>query len=361
MTTQMQPDAPAVDPARLETFLHRAVGDMASVASGALTLVGHRLGLYRAMAGAGPLTPAQLAAKTGTHERYIREWLNNQAAGGYVDYDPSGGTYCLPAEHAALLADASSPFFLVGGFDVIAAMWADAERMVDVFRSGEGMGWHEHDHRLFGGTELLFRPGYRAHLAAEWIPALEGVEDKLRRGALVADVGCGHGASTIAMAEAYPASRFRAFDYHQGSIETARKRAQEAGVDDRVEFQRALAREFSGSGYDLICFFDCLHDLGDPLGAARHARQSLAPDGTLLLVEPRAGDAVEDNLNPVSRLFYAASTFLCTPNSRSQEGAAALGAQAGEARLTQLLRKAGFSRVRRATETPFNMILEAKP
>lgn len=361
MTTEIHPSAPAVDRERLETFLHRAVGDMASAASGALTLVGHRLGLYQAMAGAGPLTSRELARRTGTDERYVREWLNNQAAGGYVDYDPAARTYRLPAEQAAMLADPDSPFYVAGGFDLMAAMWGDAERMVDVFRTGAGMGWHEHDHRLFSGTELFFRPGYRAHLAADWIPALDGVETKLRRGAQVADVGCGHGASVIALAEAFPSSRFRGFDYHRASIETARKRARAAGVADRVEFHQAEAREFPGTGYDLVCFFDCLHDLGDPAGAARHARETLSPDGTLMLVEPRAGDEVAENLNPVGRLFYAASAFLCTPNSRSQEVGAALGAQAGEARLTDLLRQAGFGRVRRATETPFNMILEARP
>jgi SAM-dependent methyltransferase len=360
MTIMMQQDTQQIDPQRMEMFLHRAVGDMASAAAGALTLVGHRLGLYRGMAGAGPLTPEQLAEKTGTDARYVREWLNTQAAGGYVDYRAQDGTYRLPPEQAAMLADADSPIFLAGGFDVVTAMWVDADRIAEHFRSGEGMGWHEHDAHLFTGTEMLFRPGYRAHLAQEWIPALTGVEEKLRRGARVADVGCGHGASAIALAEAYPAAQIDGFDYHAKSIDTARRRAKEAGLDGRVRFHEAPATAITGGDYDLVCFFDCLHDLGDPLGAARRAYEVLNDEGTLMLVEPRAGDRVEDNLNPVGRLFYAASTLFCTPNSKSQPVGTALGAQAGEARLTDVLKQAGFSRVRRAAETPFNMILEAR-
>lgn len=359
-TRQQPADTQHIDEARLETFLHRAVGDMSAIAAGALTLTGHRLGLFRAMAGAGPLTSAALAQRTDTHERYVREWLNAQAAGGYVVYDPGKDTYELPPEQAYALADPDSPVFLPGGFDVMAAMWAATERMVDAFRTGAGVGWHEHDHRLFSGTEQFFRPGYRAHLTTEWIPALEGVERKLNAGARVADVGCGLGASTIIMAEAYPVSRFRGFDYHKESVAAARGRAKQANADDRVQFDVASATEFDGHDYDLICFFDCFHDLGDPLGAARHTREALAADGTLMLVEPRAGDGVEDNLNPLGRLFYAASTFLCTPNSLSQDVGLALGAQAGEARLTEVLREAGFRRVRRAAETPFNIILEAR-
>ncbi|HEX7050748.1 MAG TPA: methyltransferase domain-containing protein [Longimicrobiales bacterium] len=353
--------ASEVDPERLEAFLHRAVGDMAATAACALTLTGHRLGLFRAMAGAGPLTSEELAERTGLRERYLREWLNAQAAGAYVTYDAATGRYTLPPEQAAALADSDSPVFVAGGFDVLAAIWAATERMAEAFRTGEGVGWHEHDARLFNGTEAFFRPGYKANLASAWIPALEGVEEKLRAGAKVADVGCGHGASTIIMAEAFPASMFYGFDYHGPSIETAGRRASDAGVADRVRFEVAPATAFPGAGYDLICFFDCFHDLGDPVGAAAHARKALAADGTLMLVEPMAGDRPEENLHPLGRLFYAASTFLCTPNSLSQEVGTALGAQAGEARLRAILEEAGFRRVRRATETPFNLILEARP
>lgn len=358
---QTRPSAPAFDQGRFEQFLHQAVGDMAATAAGALTLLGHRLGLWAAMRGAGPLTSAELAQRTGTRERYVTEWLNAQAAGGYVAYDAKQRTYELPPEQAMVLADTDSPVFLPGGFDVLAAMWAATERMADAFRSGKGIGWHEHDTRLFAGTEQLFRPGYRAHITEQWIPALDGVEARLKAGARVADVGCGHGASSIVMAKAYPNSTFHGFDYHAGSIETARQRAREAGVGDRTNFEVATAKEFPGKGYDLICFFDCFHDLGDPAGAAAHAREALAPDGTIMLVEPMAADAVQDNINPVGRLFYSASTFLCTPNSLSQEVGTALGAQAGEARLRSILLEAGLARVRRAAETPFNIVLEARP
>jgi SAM-dependent methyltransferase len=348
-----------IDEQRLEEFLHRAVGDMAAAASGALTLTGHRLGLFRAMAGAGPVSAADLAQRTGTRERYVREWLNAQAAGGYVTYNPSKKTYELPPEQALALADSESPVFLPGAFDVMAAMWADAERMAQAFRTGNGIGWHDHDSRLFSGTEMFFRPGYRAHLVPDWIPALEGVEPKLRRGAKVADVGCGHGASAIIIGQAYPDSTVIGVDYHRQSIDIARTRASAAGVSDRVRFECVSAKQLPGSDYDLICFFDCFHDLGDPLGAARRAYEALADDGTLMLVEPRAGDHVEDNLNPIGRLYYAASTFLCTPNSLSQEVGAALGAQAGEQCITSVLREAGFSKVARAAETPFNFVIQA--
>jgi ubiquinone/menaquinone biosynthesis C-methylase UbiE len=360
MTTRTAPAAPAVDQGRLEAFINLAIGDMAAIASGALTLAGHRLGLFRAMAGAGPLTPAELAERTGTRERYVLEWLNAQAAGGYVKYDRARRTYELPAEQAVVLADPDSPFFLPGGYDVLAALWADAERMADRFRSGEGMGWHEHDHRLFSGTEAFFRPGYRAHLAAEWIPSLDGVEERLSAGGTVADVGCGHGASTIAMAQAYPRAIFLGVDSHAASIDTARERAREAGVADRVRFETARAKELPGKDFDLVCFFDCLHDLGDPIGAAKRAREALRKGGTLMVVEPAAADKVEENLNPLGRLYYSASTFICTPNSLSQEVGLALGAQAGQTRLTKVLRDAGFTEVRLATRTPFNMVLEAK-
>jgi SAM-dependent methyltransferase len=329
--------------------------------SGLLLHLGDRLGLYKAMAGAGPLTPAALAARTGTAERYVREWLGNQAAGGYVTYDPADGTYELPAEQAMVVANEDSPVFLGGAFEVIASCYADHARFTDAFRTGAGVGWHEHDDRLFSGVLRLFRPGYAAHLVSAWLPALDGVVDKLRAGASVADVGCGLGASTIIMAQAFGRSTFLGVDNHEASVAEARKAAAEAGVAQRTRFETASAQELPGTGYDLVCMFDCLHDMGDPLGAARHARQALAPDGTLLLVEPMAGDGLEENLNPVGRTFYGLSTVICTPGSLDQEVGLGLGAQAGERRLTALLTEAGFSRVRRATQTPFNLILEARP
>ena len=356
MATQPQPDQ-----AKLEEFMGRAVTDMAAAESSALMYVGDKLGLYRAMAGAGPLTPGQLAERTATHERYVREWLNNQAAGGYVTYDPKNGTYELPNEQALVLADDNSSVFIGGLFDVIAAMWASADRIADAFRTGEGVGWHEHDHRLFHGVERLFGPLYRGNLTAQWIPALDGVEDRLHEGARVADVGCGHGVSTILMAQAYPSSTFYGFDYHEESIEAAKKAAAEAGVEDRVTFETATAKNFPGSEYDLICFFDCLHDMGDPVTAAAYAREALSGTGTVMLVEPIAGDNIEDNFNPVGRLYYAGSTFLCTPSSLAQEVGLGLGAQAGEARLGQVMSEAGYSHFRRATETPMNLVLEARP
>lgn len=347
--------------AKLEAFVGQVVTDIAASMSGVMTNIGHKLGLYQAMAGAGPITPAQLAQKTDTHERYVLEWLNNQAAGGYVTYDPAKRTYELPDEHAMVLANPESPVFMASGFDLISSVWLDEDKVVDAFRTGKGIGWHEHHHRLFCGCEAFFRTGYRFHLATEWIPALEGVDTKLQAGAKVADVGCGHGASTIIMAQAYPDSTFVGFDYHKASIETARQRAKEAGVADRVQFEVAAAKNFPGSDYDLVCFMDCLHDMGDPVGAAKHTRQALAEDGTVLLVEPFASNNVEDNLNPVGRMYYAGSTALCTPCSLSQEVGLGLGAQAGERRLSQVMAEAGFTRFRRATQTPFNLILEARP
>jgi SAM-dependent methyltransferase len=291
----------------------------------------------------------------------VREWLRNQAAGGYVSYDPESDRYTLPDEHALALADEDSPFYVLGVYDSIASLFADEDKIREAFRSGEGMGWHEHDARLFRGTERFFRPGYRAHLVSEWIPALEGMQEKLERGATVADVGCGHGASTVVMAEAFPNSQFIGFDYHAESIERAREAASEAGVAERASFEVASAKDYPRSHYDLVCVFDCLHDMGDPVGAARHVRESLAPDGAWMIVEPFANDRVEENLNPVGRVFYGASTVICTPSSLAQEVGLALGAQAGEAQLAEVLKEGGFGRVRRASETPFNLILEARP
>ena len=353
--------ATEIDGAKLEAFMGQAVTDMGAIISAPLMLIGEKLGLYKAMAHAGPLTSQEVADRAGAAERYVREWLGNQAAGGYVTYDPESDRYTLPDEQALALADEDSPYYILGIYDSIASLYADEDQIVEAFRSGNGMGWHEHDHRLFRGTERFFRPGYRASLVAEWIPALDGVREKLEHGAKVADVGCGHGASTIIMAEAYPNSEFFGFDYHPASIERAQEAAKEAGVDDRITFATDAAKEYPGDGYDLVCVFDCLHDMGDPVGAAAHVLTTLAPDGTWMIVEPFANDRIEDNLNPVGRVFYGASTVICTPASLSQEVGLALGAQAGEARLTDVLEQGGFTRVRRATETPFNLILEARP
>jgi SAM-dependent methyltransferase len=350
-----------IDEAKLEAFMGQAVADMGASISAPLMVIGEKLGLYKAMAGAGPLTSQEVAERAGAAERYVREWLGNQAAGGYVSYDPDSDRYTLPDEQALALADEDSPFYILGLYDSIASLYADEDQILAAFRSGEGMGWHEHDHRLFRGTERFFRPGYKAHLTTEWIPALDGVQEKLQRGAKVADVGCGHGASTIVMAEAFPNSEFFGFDYHDASIARAREAAQAAGVAERVSFAVASAKDYPGSGYDLVCVFDCLHDMGDPVGASSHVLETLAPDGTWMIVEPFAGDSVEANLNPVGRVFYGASTVICTPASLAQEVGLALGAQAGEARLSEVIKTGGFGTVRRATETPFNLILEAKP
>lgn len=366
-TTQSNPRvAPAteprteIDPAKLERFIGQALSDFGATMNTALVILGDRLGLYRAMAGAGPLTPTELAARTKTNEKHVREWLNGQAAGGYVEYDPATGRYHLPPEQAHCLTDESSPFYLPGGFQIASSVVQDETRVRERFSRGEGLGWHEHGHDLFEGTERFFRPGYNANLIASWIPALDGVEAKLQAGAKVADVGCGHGASTILMAKAYPKSLFVGFDYHAASVERARERAEQAGVSDRVTFEVAKAKDFPGQGYDLVAFFDCLHDMGDPVGAAKHVRSTLANDGTWMIVEPQARDRVEENLNPIGRVFYCASAMICTPASLSQEVGLALGAQAGEARLRGVLGEAGFTQIRRAAETPFNMVLEAR-
>jgi SAM-dependent methyltransferase len=349
-----------LDQAKLHEFVMRAVGEMGAAMNAALIVIGDKLGLYKAMSGAGPMTSAELAKKSGTAERYVREWLAAQAAGGFVTYDAASGKYTLPPEQALALADETSPVFLPGFFDIVAACVKDEAKITDAFRSGKGVGWHEHDHGLFAGTERFFRPNYRAHLIGEWIPALEGTEAKLKAGAKVADVGCGLGTSTILMAQAYPKSSFVGFDYHDGSIKMAREAAAKAGVGDRVKFEIAKAKDYPGKGFEFVAFFDCLHDMGDPEGAAKHVKESMAPDGTWMIVEPFAHDKLEDNLNPIGRVYYAASTMLCTPASLSQEVGLALGAQAGEGRLSKILKAAGFSRVRRAAETPFNIVLEAR-
>jgi SAM-dependent methyltransferase len=342
-------------------FVHKAFGDIAGALTASLVVIGDKLGLYRALAGNGGLTSTELAAKTGTGERYVREWLSGQAASGYVTYDPATGRYTLPDAHAAALTDEDSPACVLGGFQGMTAAMKATPKVIAAFRNGGGVGWHEHDPELFAGVERFFRPGYLANLVDAWLPALDGVTAKLGRGATVADVGCGHGASTIIMGKAFPRSSFVGFDYHQPSIDAANERARQAGIGGTVRFEMATAKAYPGAGYDLVTCFDCLHDMGDPEGAARHVRQSLAPDGTFMLVEPFANDRVEDNLNPVGRLFYSVSTIVCTPASLSQEVGTALGAQAGEARLTDILRRAGFTRVRRAAETPFNLVIEARP
>ena len=351
----------AVDEARLGEFMGKIVGDLGAAVSAALVVIGDKLGLYKAMAGGGSLTPAELASRTGTAERYVREWLCAQAASGYVSYDAATGRFNLSELQALVFADEQSPVFAAGGFEVLTALFKDEPKITEAFRTGKGVGWEQHDPSLFRGTERFFRPGYNAHLTTTWIPALAGVQTKLEAGGRAADIGCGHGASTIIMAKAYPKSTFVGFDYHAPSIERARALAAEAGVADRVRFEVARAQDYPGTGYDLVAFFDCLHDMGDPIGAARHVRSSLAPDGTWLLVEPFANDRVEDNLNPVGRVFYSASTMICTPASLAQEVGMALGAQAGEARLRDVVTKGGFTRFRRATETPFNLIFEVRP
>lgn len=349
-----------MDMSKVEQFAGQVVSDISATFSGVMTNIGHKLGLYKAMAGAGPITSQILAEKTGTYERYVREWLNNQTAGGYVVYNAETNAYTLPDEHIPVLVDDESPLFLVPALDVASSLWLDEDKVADVFRSGEGIAWSDHHHRLFCGSEALFRPGYKAHLTSTWIKSLDGVEDKLKAGAKVADVGCGHGASTIVLAQEYPNSTFYGFDNHKESVEIARQRAKDAGVNGNIHFSVANAKDFSESDFDLICFMDCLHDMGDPVGAAQHAKQSLKANGTVLLVEPAAGDTVNDNINPVSRLYYAASTAVCTPCSLSQEVGLALGAQAGEKRLSDVMKDAGFNKLRRASETPFNIVLEAK-
>lgn len=350
-----------IDQAKFEAFLHKIVGDAAAAMSGALVIIGDRLGLYRALADSGPLTSAELAKKTGTHERYVREWLANQAASGYLEYDSETKKYTLPPEHEPMLADEDSPVHLCGAFAIVQTAYTDEPKVTEAFKSGAGVGWHEHDPRLFPATERFFRPGYRANIVANWIPALDGVDEKLQAGASVADVGCGLGRSTMLMAQAYPNSKFVGFDYHEGSIEAARRLAAAEGLSDRVTFEVAPAKGFPGNDYDLITCFDCIHDMGDPVGALTHIRKALKPDGTLMMIEPFANDRLEDNLNPVGRLYFAASTLLCTPASLSQEVGLGLGAQAGEARMRAVAQEAGFSRFRRATETPFNLVYEARP
>ncbi|MBF6614265.1 MAG: methyltransferase domain-containing protein [Chloroflexi bacterium] len=350
----------AIDEAKLGAFLGKAVGDFGALASSALVIIGDKLGLYKAMAGAGPLTPQELAERTGTTRRYVNDWLVNQAAGGYVEYDPSTGRYTLPDEHALALANEDSPYFVGGGFQLFTVLIKAEPRISEAFLSGDGMLWGEHDHGLFEGTERFFKPGYLGNLVSSWIPALDGVLPKLQVGATVADVGCGHGVSTIILAQAFPNSRFFGFDIHDLSIEEARKAAEKAGVSDRVTFQVAAADDYPGSGYDLIAFFDCLHDMGDPVAAVSYARKALADDGNVLIVEPMAGESVEENMNPVGRVYSAASVLVCTPHAMAS-GGKGLGTIATEAKIRETVLAGGFSHFRRATETPFNRVFEARP
>jgi len=350
----------ALDEQRLNAFMGKMLDDVGAAMNASLLVVGDRLGLYKALARYGPLTPAELAERTETAERYVREWLSAQAASGYVEYHERNGTFSMAPEQAAVFADEESPVFLGAVGDLVAAAFRDEPLITSAFRTGKGVGWNKRSECLFCGTARFFRTTYKHHLVQEWLPALDGVVDKLEKGAKVADVGCGHGVSTLLMAQAYPKSRFFGFDYHLPSIEDGRRAAAAAGLTERVTFAQSTAKEIPSNDYDLVCFFDCLHDMGDPVGALRHVRNTMHKDGTCLLVEPIAGDRLQDNLNPVGRVYYAASTMICTPASLDQEVGLALGAQAGEARLAEVAREAGFSRMRRAAETPFNMVLEAR-
>ncbi len=352
----------AINEEKLNHLLGNSITDFGAAFHAGLVVIGESLGLYKALAQAEePLTPAGLAERTETSERYVREWLCAQAAGGYVEYDAATQRYFLSEEQAFTLADETSPAYLPGAFLIAVSALRAVPKMTERFRTGDGLGWHEHDHGLFRGTEMFFRPGYASNLINSWIPSLDGVEEKLKAGAKVADVGCGLGASTILMAQAYPNSTFIGFDYHDESIEMARQRADRSGVGERISFEVAKAKDYPGNDYDFVTFFDCLHDMGDPVGAAAHVKESLAPGGTWMIVEPFANDEVENNLNPIGRAFYSASTLICTPASLSQEVGLALGAQSGEARMREVITRGGFSHFRRATQTPFNLVYEARP
>jgi ubiquinone/menaquinone biosynthesis C-methylase UbiE len=351
---------PTLDMNKLNAFIAHFVTDLGAAVHAGMVVIGEKLGLYKALA-ESPMSSAQLAAKTQTDERYLREWLASQAAGGYITYDEKVAKFFLTEEQAFALAQEDSPAYLPGAFELALGSLASVPRIADSFRTGQGMGWHEHVDGVFHGCEKFFRPGYAANLVSSWIPALQDVEDKLQSGASVADVGCGKGASTVLLAKAFPKSQFFGFDYHYRSIAAAREAAMSERIADRVKFGVSKAKDFPGQDYDLVTFFDCLHDMGDPKGAAEHVRQSLAKDGTWMIVEPFANDELKDNLNPVGRVYYSFSTLLCTPCSRSQEVGLCLGAQAGEKRIRAVVTSAGFSRFRRATETPFNIVYEARP
>lgn len=359
MTTAAATPRP-IDPDKLHQLLHQAVVDMGAAMQSTLIVIGDRLGLYRAMGDCAPISAADLAHRTGTNERYVREWLNANAAGKYIEYDSASDTYSMTPEQSFALAQDDTAVHLPGFYHMLASCMKDEEKLTDIFRTGKGFGWHEHEKGLFEGCERFFRPSYLANLTTSWIPALEGVEEKLKAGARVADIGCGHGASTLLMATTYPNSEFFGFDYHDKSIEQAGEKAAAAGCSDRVHFDVAPAKSFPGKDYDFVACFDCLHDMGDPAGAASHVKQSLAVNGTWMIVEPIAGDDIASNLNPIGRIYYSASTVCCVPASRSQEVGLGLGAQAGEKRIRQVVTEGGFTHFRRASETPFNMVFEAR-
>ncbi|MBS7702766.1 class I SAM-dependent methyltransferase [Chelatococcus asaccharovorans] len=359
-SSSRQPISREIDSTKLQAFVDKMLGDVGAAMTGSLVMIGDELGLYRAMAEAGPVNPYELAQLTATNARMVQEWLAAQAAAGYVNFDPVAGTYTLDPEQAMIFADEDGPAFLASAYDIVAAGYRDEPRVREAFKTGRGLGWHEHHTCLFRGTERFFKTGYKAHLVSEWLPSLDGVVARLEAGARVADVGCGHGASTLIMAQAFPKSQFFGFDYHMPSILAAREAAADAGLADRVHFERATAKDFTGGPYDLVCFFDCLHDMGDPAGAAAHVKEELKRDGVWMVVEPQAADSVADNLNPVGRIFYAASTMICTPASMSQDVGLALGAQAGRKRLGDVMREGGFNHVKVAVDTPFNMVFDAR-
>lgn len=352
--------APQINETKLHEFMLKAVGDMGATMHAVLILLGDRLGLYKAMADGKPVSSSELAARTKTSERYVREWLNANAASGYLTYDPATKTYTLPPEQALVLAMEGGPAFLPGAFEIALSCFNDVDKIEDAFKTGKGVGWHEHHHDLYRGVERFFRPGYLMNLTSSWIPALDGVEAKLRSGVKVADIGCGLGASTILMAKAFPKSEFYGFDYHEGSIALARESAKREGIGDRLHFEVASAKNYPGKDYEFVAFFDCLHDMGDPKGAAAYVHSTMKPNGTWMIVEPYAEDATEGNLNPVGRVYYSASTLLCVPASISQEVGAALGAQAGEKRIGEVVTAGGFKNFHRATQTPFNLVYEAR-
>jgi 2-polyprenyl-3-methyl-5-hydroxy-6-metoxy-1,4-benzoquinol methylase len=349
-----------IDQTKLDELLGKMINDMGAAAVASLVIIGDKLGLYKTLAADGPLTTDELADRTGTTERYVREWCAAQAGSGYIGYDAATGRFSMTPEQQAVFADPDSPACMAGGYYSISSLFIDEPKITHAFRSGEGVAWGDHDTCLFCGTEKFFRPGYRAYLTSQWLPALDGVVDKLQAGAKVADVGCGHGASTLVMARHFPRSSFVGFDFHEPSVEHANQLALEAGLSN-VRFESASAKHFPGTAYDLVAFFDCLHDMGDPVGAMRHTLSALKPDGTLMVVEPFAHDELSQNLNPIGRMYYSFSTMVCTPASISQEVGLALGAQAGEKRLRHVITEGGFTRFRRATQTPFNLILEARP
>lgn len=353
-------DTRAIDPSKLEAFVMRAVGDLSAGYAGVMISIGSKLGLYKAMAGAGPLSAREIAARAGCTERYVREWLNSQVAGGYITYHSISDTYELSPEQALVLANEDSPFYIPHAWNTPASMWFDEHKALDAFRTGKGVAWSEHDGRLYCGVAAFYRNGYRGSLVSQWLPALDGVVEQLQAGINVADVGCGYGHSTLLMAEAFPHSRFYGFDPHTPSLDEAKRNAAEAGLSNRITYDKAGAATYPGNNYGLICFFDCLHDLGDPVTALQHAAEVLAPGGTVMLVEPFANDRIEDNISPIGQAYYAGSALLCCAHAISEGGPFALGAQAGEARLAEVARKAGFTHFRRAAETPFNLIFEAR-